>query len=37
MTLNFGYTLSRRTSPLQTYLGQNYTEKVVEASVAFAL
>jgi hypothetical protein len=32
-----GYTLSRRTSPLETYLGQNYTERVVGATLELTL
>jgi hypothetical protein len=37
LKFNLGYTLSRRTSPLQAFLGQNYTERVIEASLEVAL
>jgi hypothetical protein len=34
---DLAYTLSRRTSPLQAFLGQNYSERVVEATLELAL
>jgi hypothetical protein len=37
MKLNLAYTLAHRNSPLQTYLGQNYTDRVASLSLDLAL
>jgi hypothetical protein len=37
MRLNLAYTLARRNSPLQMYLGQNYTDRIASLSLDLAL